>query len=230
MLQINEEFLHDKRYMGMRSLLKNRLVFNFDFVFGELSNQLIPFDYQAFFASPQKFEAVATRCRTGKPEFFEKSRCGEMIKAVQASASMPLLSRMVTVNHRKYLDGGISLPIAYQRAMDLGYEKVVLVLTRNKGYRKKPLSRMTIRAYERYFAPLPKLLDSLYEVPERYNWMQEEIDRLEETGRIFVIRPEQPVRVSRLEQNLGKLRALHREGIETAKKRLPALRAYLEIG
>ena len=230
MLRINEEFLHDKRYMGMRSLLKNRLVFNFDFVFGELSEQLIPFDYQAFFASPQKFEAVATRCRTGKPEFFEKSRCGEMIKAVQASASMPLLSRMVTVNHRKYLDGGISLPIAYQRAMDLGYEKVVLVLTRNKGYRKKPLSRMTIRAYERYFAPLPKLLDSLYEVPERYNRMQEEIDRLEETGRIFVIRPEQPVRVSRLEQNLGKLRALHREGIETAKKRLPALRAYLEIG
>ncbi len=229
MLRINEEYLHDKRYMGMRSLLKNRLVFNFDFVFGELSEQLIPFDYQAFFASPQKFEAVATRCRTGKPEFFEKSQCREMIKAVQASASMPLLSRMVTVNHRKYLDGGISLPIAYQRAMDLGYEKVVLVLTRNRGYRKKPLSRMTVRAYERYFAPLPRLLDSLYEVPERYNRMQEEIDRLEAEGRIFVIRPEQPVRVSRLEQNLGKLRALHREGIETAKKRLPALRAYLQI-
>ena len=229
MLRINEEYLHDKRDMGMRSLLKNRLVFNFDFVFGELSEQLIPFDYQAFFASPQKFEAVATRCRTGKPEFFEKSQCREMIKAVQASASMPLLSRMVTVNHRKYLDGGISLPIAYQRAMDLGYEKVVLVLTRNRGYRKKPLSRMTVRAYERYFAPLPRLLDSLYEVPERYNRMQEEIDRLEAEGRIFVIRPEQPVRVSRLEQNLGKLRALHREGIETAKKRLPALRAYLQI-
>ena len=229
MLRINEEYLHDKRYMGMRSLLKNRLVFNFDFVFGELSEQLIPFDYQAFFASPQKFEAVATRCRTGKPEFFEKSQCREMIKAVQASASMPLLSRMVTVNHRKYLDGGISLPIAYQRAMDLGYEKVVLVLTRNRGYRKKPLSRMTVRAYKRYFAPLPRLLDSLYEVPELYNRMQEEIDRLEAEGRIFVIRPEQPVRVSRLEQNLGKLRALHREGIETAKKRLPALRAYLQI-
>lgn len=229
MLRINEEYLHDKRYMGMRSLIKNRLVFNFDFVFGELSEQLIPFDYQAFFASPQKFEAVATRCRTGKPEFFEKSQCREMIKAVQASASMPLLSRMVTVNHRKYLDGGISLPIAYQRAMDLGYEKVVLVLTRNRGYRKKPLSRMTVRAYKRYFAPLPRLLDSLYEVPERYNRMQEEIDRLEAEGRIFVIRPEQPVRVSRLEQNLGKLRALHREGIETAKKRLPALRAYLQI-
>lgn len=76
MLRINEEFLHDKRYMGMRSLLKNRLVFNFDFVFGELSEQLIPFDYQAFFASPQKFEAVATRCRTGKPEFFEKAVAG----------------------------------------------------------------------------------------------------------------------------------------------------------
>lgn len=230
LLQINEEYLHDKRYMGFGSLMKNRLVFNFDFVFGELSRELLPFDYQAFFNSPQKFEAVATRCRTGKPEFFEKGSCKEMIKAVQASASMPLLSRMVTVNRRKYLDGGISLPIAYQRAMDLGYEKVVLILTRHKGYRKKPLSRAKLWAYGRYFAPLPGLRAALLEIPGRYNRMQEEIDRLEREGRVFVIRPEDPVRVSRLERNMGKLRALYREGERTARRRMPALQNYLGTG
>lgn len=229
MLRINQEYLHDKRYMGFESLVKKRLVFNFDFVFGELSKELIPFDYQGFFNSPQKFEVVATRCRTGKPEFFEKSECPEMIKAIQASCSMPLLSRMVTVDHKKYLDGGISLPIAYQRAMDLGYEKVVLILTRHRGFRKKPLDALTKRAYRRYFEPLPNLLESLFEVPERYNRMQEEIDELEESGKIFVIRPEKPVEVSRLERDVRKLEALHREGREIAERRAKELKTFLEI-
>lgn len=229
MLRINQEYLHDKRYMGFESLVKKRLVFNFDFVFGELSKELIPFDYQGFFNSPQKFEVVATRCRTGKPEFFEKSECPEMIKAIQASCSMPLLSRMVTVDHKKYLDGGISLPIAYQRAMDLGYEKVVLILTRHRGFRKKPLDALTKRAYRRYFEPLPNLLESLFEVPERYNRMQEEIDELEAAGRIFVIRPEKPVEVSRLERDVRKLEALHREGREIAERRAKELKTFLEI-
>lgn len=229
MLRINQEYLHDKRYMGFESLVKKRLVFNFDFVFGELSKELIPFDYQGFFNSPQKFEVVATRCRTGKPEFFEKSECPEMIKAIQASCSMPLLSRMVTVDHKKYLDGGISLPIAYQRAMDLGYEKVVLILTRHRGFRKKPLDALTKRAYRRYFEPLPNLLESLFEVPDRYNRMQEEIDELEAAGRIFVIRPEKPVEVSRLERDVRKLEALHREGREIAERRAKELKTFLEI-
>lgn len=229
MLRINQEYLHDKRYMGFESLVKKRLVFNFDFVFGELSKELIPFDYQGFFNSPQRFEVVATRCRTGKPEFFEKSECPEMIKAIQASCSMPLLSRMVTVDHKKYLDGGISLPIAYQRAMDLGYEKVVLILTRHRGFRKKPLDALTKRAYRRYFEPLPNLLESLFEVPDRYNRMQEEIDELEASGRIFVIRPEKPVEVSRLERDVRKLEALHREGREIAERRAKELKTFLEI-
>ena len=113
--------------------------------------------------------------------------------------------------------------------MDLGYKKIVLVLTRNHGYRKKPLSSLAVRAYNRYFEPLPQLKAALFEVPDRYNWMQEEIDRLEQEGRILVIRPERPVRVSRLERDLKKLQALHQEGRETAVKLLPALRSYLEI-
>lgn len=227
MLQINEEFLHDRRYMSLKHLLKDRLVFNFEFVFGELSRELIPFDYQAFYASPQKFEVAATRCKTGKTEFFEKSSCPEMMKAVQASCSMPILSRMVTVNHRKYLDGGVSLPIAYGRARELGYEKTVLILTRHKGYRKSPTGRITRKVYGHYFKPLPRLLEAIYEIPERYNRMQEEIEGLEEAGQIFVIRPERPVEVSRLERDIEKLRILHRQGRETAEKSMESLLAYL---
>ena len=84
-LQVNTEYLHDKRYMSFRNMLKNRLIFNFDFLFGELSTELVPFDFETFENSSQKFEVVATRCRTGQPVFFEKGVCTDMYAAVQAS-------------------------------------------------------------------------------------------------------------------------------------------------
>lgn len=229
LLDINRQYLHDKRYMSFENMVKNRQIFNFDFMFGELSKKLIPYDYDAFYSSLQKFEVVATRCRTGRPEYFEKSTCKDMVAAVMASSSMPILSRMIEVEGKKYLDGGVSMPIAYQRALDLGYQKVVLVLTRHHGYQKPPMSPLTRRAYARYFAPLPELQEALYDVPDRYNRMQKEIDELEAEGRIFVIRPEFPVTVSRVERDLRKLEALYEEGRRVASGQLSKLCSYLEI-
>lgn len=228
-LRVNREYLHDKRYISFRNMLKNRLIFNFDFLFGELSTDLIPFDRETFDASPQRFEVVATRCKTGKPEFFEKGVCENMDAAVQASCSIPLLSKMIEVEGKKYLDGGVSLPIAYQRAMDQGYEKVIVILTREEGYRKKPLDSWTMRAYDRYFKPLPRLRAALAEVPDRYNRMQEELAELETQGRIFIIRPQLPVVVSRIEQDEKKLEALYAEGRRVGEERLAELKRYLGI-
>lgn len=229
LLKINQQYLHDKRYMSFENMVKNRQIFNFDFMFGELSTELIPYDFDAFYSSPQKFEVVATRCRTGRPEYFEKSTCKDMMAAVMASSSMPVLSRMIEVEGKKYLDGGVSMPIAYQRAMDLGYDKVILILTRHHGYQKPPMSPLMRRAYARYFAPLPEFQEALYEVPDRYNRMQKEIDELEAQGRIFVIRPEFPVTVSRVERDIRKLEALYKEGGRVATEKLAELRAYLGI-
>ena len=198
-------------------------------LFGELSHELVPFDYETFENSQQIFEAVATRCKTGKPEYFTKGKCSDIYKAVEASSSMPLLSRMVTLDGKKYLDGGISMPIAYERPMELGYDKIVLVLTREQGYRKHQEGRWMKRAYDRYFAPLPSLRQSLRDIPERYNRIQEELDRLEAEGRIFIIRPDRPVEVSRLEQDVHKIQALYDEGRRIALEQLPALKNYLEL-
>ncbi|MBT9779324.1 patatin family protein [Clostridium sp. MCC353] len=228
-LKINTQYVHDKRYLSFRNMYKNRAIFNFDFLFGELSNELLPFDYETFYKSEQRYVAVATRCKTGKPEYFEKGVCTELIPAIQASSSMPVLSRMISVEGKKYLDGGISMPIAYQKALDEGYEKVVLVLTREHGYRKKEPGRWMKRGYDRYFAPLPQLRAALEEIPERYNRMQEEIDRLEEEGKIFVIRPRNKVTVSRMEQDVKKLEALYLEGRALMEETLPGLRGYLGI-
>ncbi|MDK2968216.1 patatin family protein [Lacrimispora sp.] len=227
-IKVDLDYVNDKRFLSFRNMVKKRSIFNFDFLFGELSNTLVPFDYETFYQSKQIFEVVATRCKTGKPEYFEKSKCKDFIDAVKASSSIPVLSGMITVGGRKYLDGGCSMPVAYQRAIDLGYKKIVLVLTREQGYRKPPVDKWTKRGYERYFAPLPRFLEALKEVPDRYNRMQEEIDRLEKEGRIYVIRPDHHVTVQRTEQDKRKLEALYQEGRRLALDHMDSLKAYLE--
>ncbi|WP_349673765.1 patatin family protein [Lacrimispora sp.] len=228
-IKVDLDYVNDKRFLSFRNLVEKRSIFNFDFLFGELSNTLVPFDYDTFYKSEQTFEVIATRCKTGKPEYFEKSRCNNFIDAVKASSSIPILSRMITVEGKKYLDGGCSMPVAYQRAIDLGYEKIVLVLTREPGYRKPPLDKWTKKGYERYFEPLPRFLKALEDVPERYNRMQEEIDRLEKEGRIYVIRPDHHVTVQRTEQDKRKLEALYQEGRRLALEHMDSLKAYLKL-
>lgn len=228
-IKVNLEYVRDKRFMSFQNMVKNRSIFNFDFLFGELSDTLVPFDYDTFYRSNQIFEVVATRCKTGRPEYFEKSTSDDFISAVKASSSIPVLSSMISVNGKKYLDGGCSMPVAYQRAIDLGYEKIVVVLTREKGYRKPLLDKWTKKGYERYFGPLPRLLKSLEEVPERYNRMQEEIDQLEAAGRIYVIRPDKHVTVQRTEQDKRKLEALYEDGRRLAETQLDELKQYLGI-
>lgn len=226
---VNRDYLKDKRYISFRKLFKERLIFNFDFLFGELSQKLVPLDYETFYQSQQRFVAVATRCRTGQPEYFEKGSCTNIMLAARASASMPILSKMVTIDKKQYLDGGISMPIAYQKAIAEGYQKVVLVLTREAGYRKPPMKKWQQRIYRHYFKPLPQFLQSVSEIPDRYNRMQDEIEQLEAQGKIFVIRPTDPVKVSRVERNGEKLEALYEEGKAVAQKRLTELKEYLEI-
>lgn len=225
--KINIEYVRDKRYLSFRNMMKNRLIFNFEFLFGELSQTLVPFDFETFHNSSQRFTAVATRCKTGQPEYFEKGVCEDIISAVQASSSMPVLSKMVMMDGKKYLDGGVSMPIAYQKALDEGYGKIVVVLTREQGYRKTVVSKWTQKAYDRYFEPLPEFLASLNEVPQRYNRMQEELEELEAQGRIFIIRPSTPVLVSRVEKDVRKLEALYQAGRQAAESAMPALKAYL---
>ena len=119
------------------------------------------------------------------------------------------------------------MPVAYQRAMELGYEKVIVVLTREKGYRKKPVDKWTKRAYERYFGPIPRFIRTLEEVPDRYNRMQEEMEQLEKEGKIYIIRPQSKVTVSRTEQDKRKLTELYEEGRRLAEAQMEDILGYL---
>lgn len=226
--QVNLGYVNDPRYMGFRSLIKNRSIFNFDFLFGEISDTLLPLDRETFINSGIKYTAVATSCIDGRVRYYEKSEIPDIYPAIRASASLPLLSPMVAVEGELCLDGGLSVSVPYQRPLDEGYDKVVVITTREHGYRKEPVSRAMARIYARAYRKYPELVRAILNVPRHYNAEMDEIDRLEAQGRIFVIRPREPVTVSRTEKNVAKLQDLYDRGQEACRIALPKLREYLE--
>lgn len=224
--EINLNYVNDKRYMGIRNLILHGSIFNFDFMFGELNNTLVPLDSKTLMSSPCEFTAVATSCISGKPVYFEKSTCGDIYAAIRASASLPLLAPIVMVDGIPCLDGGVSVSIPYQRAIDEGYEKILVVTTREHGYRKQLVSPTMAKTYARMYRKYPALVRSLIDIPRRYARELDEIDRLEADGRIFVIRPPRPVNIARTEKDTAKLKALYNEGTAAFENSLAAFKEY----
>ena len=224
-LGISVDYLPDPRYCSMRSFLKTGDFFGVKFCYDTIPNQLDPVDYNAALRYPGRFYAVVTNCRTGKAEYMEARDMRKNIRAIQASASLPLLSRMVNIGGQKYLDGGIADSIPLTKSMADGNEKHVLVLTQMASYRKQPNRMMpAIRARYRHW---PKLVQALGDRHIRYNRTLEQVARQEAAGNAFVIRPQAPSGIGRIEKDPAKLRALYKAGYEEAKRRWPELEAFL---
>lgn len=226
--RVNLRFVNDKRYLGVGNLLRHRSVFNFDFLFGEVSQVLEPLDYEALEKSAQRFFAFSTDVCTGEAVAHEKGISEDILLASRASSSMPLLSPIVRVDGRLCMDGAVAGAVPLEWALEAGYERIVLVLTREAGYCKKPTSRALAAAYDRMYHRYPKFAALCKTIPERYGALQERISELEQAGRIFVIRPAKPVDVSRTERDVRKLKRLYRQGRQMAMERMAALNQYLQ--
>ena len=221
-------FIRDRRYIGLNNLLFHGGIFNFDFLFGILAEELLPFDQKAFDLSPQTLECVATSCETGRAEFFRRGACADYMMASRASASMPLLAKEVLLNGKPYLDGGIALPIAYGRALDCGYDKAVVVLTREQGYRKPPEEKLYAKMLDVRYADNVDLLHTLHRIPEHYNEMQVEMDELVRQGKLFLIRPSAPITMGKVERDPNELEALYQRGRADCEARWDALTEFLK--
>lgn len=227
--KINLEYCDDPRYIGRKAFIKNKGIIGYDYLFGDISENKVPFDYKAFENTNQRFVIVTTNCEKAETEYLERGNCNDLFKAAQASSSMPLASAIVEINNNHYLDGAVTTSIPIKWAIEQGYEKVVVVLTSDRTYRKPMLSNKMKKLYKLAYHKYPKLIEKLNTMPERYNKLQEELIDLEKEGKIFIIRPEKEVTVSRLEKDKEKLENLYKEGIAEAEKNLDALKEYLEI-
>ena len=199
-----------------------------DLIFDKYPNELIPFDYDTYFGSDITCEIVTTNCITGKAEYMTEDHDRErLMKICRASCSMPLLTPIVNVDDIPYLDGGLADSVPVRHAQKIGNEKIVVILTKNRGYRKKVISPALQRVYKRAYKSYPNLIRTIFRRSFEYNKMMNHIDQLEKSGEIFVLRPQMKP-VSRLERNKESLEAFYEHGYSYMEHRMDDLLAYLE--
>ena len=209
----NIDLLEKYHYIGLKHLLKKRNILDFDLLFTEFPEHILPYDYQAYFNSPGRYVMVTTNCLTGEANYFEeKEDKNRVIDIVRASSSLPFVCPIAYVDGIPMLDGGIVDSIPLQRAIDDGYRN----LTRNRGYRKE---NKDIRVPSFVYRKYPKIREALSRRCAVYNEQLEMVERMEEEGNITVIRPRKPVVVDRIERDIHKLTDLYEEGYECAKQK-----------
>lgn len=213
---INVDLLKEYDYIGFKYLFTKRNIMDFDLLFHKLPEEIYPYDYDALARTKGVFEIVATDCLTGKPCYLEEKRNPKrVIDIVKASSSLPFVCPITTVDGVPMLDGGITDSIPLERAISQGFDNNVVVLTRNRGYRKpcKP-TKVPFFFYRKY----PNVKEAIRRRNEMYNRQMELVERLEDEGRLTVLRPQRPVEVGRMERNVDKILALYQEGYELAGK------------
>ena len=225
-LRVWVNYTDDPRFISLRSLLTTGDMIGAELNYDLVPRKLDPLDNAAFLASGARFTAVLTDVETGKPAYIPIRDMFEDIDAVRASASLPLVSRMVTYRGRRYLDGGVSDSIPIRRAIADGCDRNVLVLTQAPGYRKEPnkaLPLMKLR-YGKY----PGLVEAVARRHIMYNDALDFIKKEEAAGRLFVLRPDAPLNIGRVEKDPEKLTRIHDMGYAVAERSHQALTEFIK--
>ena len=224
-LRYNLEYAKDPRYMSFRNLITTGNIVGKDFAYYDIPFNRDIFDEEAFEKSGMDFYAVVTNVETGKAEYIKIDNVFEQMEAFVATSSLPLVSRLVEIDGKKYLDGGCADSIPVKKCFELGYDKVVVVLTRPLEYRKKKdngwMNRLVYRKY-------PEFVKTLYNRPDDYNRTVEEIIELEKQGKIFVIRPTRTIPIKRIEHDTEVIQSMYELGLMDGRNKIEELKEYLQ--
>ena len=223
-IRYNKRFINDKRYMGLWSLLTTGNIINKDFSFYEVPQKLDEFDNDTFMESKTDFWATITNMETGKAEYVKLEDLFAQMEVLRATSAMPYVSKVVELESGKYLDGGISDSIPVDKCKELGYDKVIVVLTRPLDYRKKKPKEFLAKSYYRKYPEFAKTLNNRYKM---YNETVEKIIDMENKKEIFVIRPSRFVNIKKIEKDPEKLQEMYDLGLEDGKNSLEKLKEYI---
>lgn len=225
-INYTKKYCRDPRYMSFKSWRKTGNYVGVDFCYHELPEKLFPFDNDTFENSPMKFYVTATDVQSGEAVYhYCPSLRGEKIEWVRASASLPIISEMVEIDGRKYLDGGIadSLPIEAMRR--LGYTKNIVILTRPAGYSKQPNKMMPIIKCR--MKDYPAFIHAAETRHEVYNDELARLEQLSKTGEVCLIRPSKDLKVGRLEKNPEKIQSLYDLGCRDAHAQMTRIKNFI---
>ena len=222
--KIIENYVGTKPYFSVNNYLRTGSLFGWDFIFDTLPKKLLPFDYETYANYPGELHVGTTDIKTGEAVWHYNKRAEIAFESVIASASLPFLAPIVNIDNRPLLDGAIVSPIPIDKAIEAGYEKFVVVLTRNEGYRKKgSVPKLLLKAW---YSQYPKLWEAMQNRPNLYNEQLERIEQMERDGKVIIIRPEKPLEIARLSIKPDKLLELHDHGVECGLK---AIEKMLEL-
>ena len=212
----NIDMLEKYDYISLHSLIHNGSIFDPNILYERFPEEFIPFDYDAYEHNKALFEMVTTNCKTGRAMYLsERSDRRRLTQIVKASSSLPFVAPITEVDGIPMLDGGIVDSIPIVRSIDTGHTENVVVLTRNRGYRStEPDFKIPKLIYGDY----PRLRVALSRRTEEYNKQLELIERMEDWGEIIVIRPERPLEVGRITQDVNKLERLYEEGFSLGER------------
>lgn len=210
----NIELLEKYKYIGFKHYIRKRNMMDFELLFHDFPYKIIPFDFETYTNTKICFEMVTSNCLTGEAHYFEEYRDHErLLDILKASSSMPIFSPITYVDNIPMLDGGICDSIPVKRAHEKGFEKTIVILTRNKGYRKKT-DGLKIPSF--FYRKYPNMRNAINDRNELYNNQLDYVDQLEEEGKAIIIRPIEPVTIDRIETNIEALIKLYDHGYECA--------------
>lgn len=227
-IRYNKKYLGDKRYISTHSLLTTGNLVNKDFTFYKLTKELDPLDNKTFMNSNKDFYVTATNIETGEPEYLKITNVYEQLEEFRASSAMPFASKIIEINGKKYLDGGISDSIPLDKCLSLGYDKIIIVLTQPLGFQKPPLDNKQLKMVKLKYHKYPNLINSMEERYIKYNKTLKKITNLENKKEIFVIRPSKKINLDIKNTDLTKLDEVYNMGINDCNKIINELKEYLK--
>lgn len=226
-LRYNKKYSNDKRYMSLRSFILTGNYINKKFAYYTISNELDKFDNKAFKKSKKKMYAVATRLKDGQAEYFEIKDPIKQMEELRATSAIPGLTKIVKINKEKYLDGGVADSIPIDKMQELGMDKIIVVETQPKNYKKKPLKKSIIRFMKIKYIKYPNFIKAMINRHERYNEVKEKIMDLENKKEIFVIRPSKDLNIDIKNKDEKKYQEVYDLGVKDTKKIIKDLKEYL---
>ena len=226
-LNYNKKYLGDKRYISKRSLLLTGNLINKDFAYYKITKDLVPFDNQTFIKNNKDYYVTTTDIETGKPTYFKITDVYKQLEEFRASSAIPFASKIIKINNKKYLDGGISDSIPLDKCLDLGYQKIIVILTQPINYQKQPLNKKQLHFIKLKYYKYPNLINTMKNRYIKYNNTLEKIIDLENKKEIFVIRPPKKINIPITSRNIDKIQEVYDMGIKECQKNINILKEYL---
>ena len=226
-LRYNKKYCKDKRYISLLSLIFTGNVVNKRFAYYKVSKKLDVFDQDEFIKTNKPYYAVTTNIETGEAEYILVKKPMDEMEILRASSAMPLLSRIVKIDNKKYLDGAVADSIPIKKAIEMGYKKIIVVLTQPDGYKKKELTNKQIKAINRRYKKYPRFIDASIKRPSMYNDTIKYIKKLENKKEIFVFRPNKSIDINPIKKTVNDLDEAYMLGYNDGINYLESLNNYV---